>query len=65
MTQGRFIVIDGSEGAGKSTQINYIRDWLSEHNIDFWLTREPGGTPVGEQIRHILLNPANAELSIS
>lgn len=35
MTQGRFIVIDGSEGAGKSTQINYIRDWLSEHHIDF------------------------------
>lgn len=59
MTQGRFIVIDGSEGAGKSTQINYIRDWLSEHQIDFWLTREPGGTPVGEQIRNILLNPAN------
>ncbi|MBV7435518.1 dTMP kinase [Cardiobacteriaceae bacterium TAE3-ERU3] len=59
MKRGRFIVIDGSEGAGKSTQINYIRDWLSEHHIDFWLTREPGGTAVGEQVRNILLNPAN------
>lgn len=59
MTRGRFIVIDGSEGAGKSTQIHYIRDWLRDQHIDFWLTREPGGSAVGEQIRHILLNPAN------
>lgn len=51
------MVIDGSEGAGKSTQLDCIRRWLTEQGIDSWLTREPGGTALGEQIRQLLLDP--------
>lgn len=59
MQTGRFITLDGSEGAGKSTQLQRIHRWLQEQNIDVWCTREPGGTPVGEQIRTLLLDPNN------
>ena len=55
----KFIVVEGSEGVGKSTQIKYIKLFLEENNIDHIITREPGGTPFGESIRSIILDKDN------
>ena len=52
---GRFITFEGTEGAGKSTQIPIIKDWLMEQGINVVTTREPGGTDLSEKIRHLLL----------
>jgi dTMP kinase len=52
---GCFITLEGIDGAGKSTHLGFIRDWLSSHGIEAEFTREPGGTPLGEQIRALLL----------
>ncbi|MBV8681221.1 MAG: dTMP kinase, partial [Aquitalea sp.] len=52
---GRFITLEGIDGAGKSTHLDFIRDWLTAHDIAAEFTREPGGTPLGEQIRALLL----------
>lgn len=56
MSRGKFITIDGLEGAGKSTQIDFIKKYLSDRNRDVFLTREPGGTDLGEQLRALLLD---------
>lgn len=56
MTRGRFITLEGGEGAGKSSNIPFIEAWLRERNIDLLMTREPGGTPLSERIRDILLD---------
>lgn len=58
MEKGKFITIDGIEGAGKSTQIDFICDYFRNKNINVVLTREPGGTELGEKIRDLLLNPS-------
>lgn len=55
--QGKFITVEGIEGVGKSTNINFIRQQLEAAGRDVVLTREPGGTPLGEAIRGLLLNP--------
>jgi len=52
---GCFITLEGIDGAGKSTHLGFIRDWLAEHGIAAEFTREPGGTPLGEQVRALLL----------
>lgn len=52
--KGRFIVVEGLEGAGKSTVINFIKRFLSNQRIELTLTREPGGTRVGEMIRNLI-----------
>ncbi|HEB27031.1 MAG TPA: dTMP kinase [Porticoccus sp.] len=54
---GKFITIEGVEGVGKTTNINFIRQWLAQLNIPHVATREPGGTPLAESIRELLLSP--------
>lgn len=56
-TRGCFITVEGSEGAGKSTNLNILSDVLSEHQIEFYLTREPGGTALAEELRELILRP--------
>lgn len=56
---GLFITLEGPEGAGKSTNRDYLAERLREHGIDVLLTREPGGTPLAEQVRELLLAPSN------
>lgn len=53
---GKFITLEGTEGAGKSTNLAFIQDWLSEQGVDHIVTREPGGTEISEAIREVLLN---------
>lgn len=53
---GKFISIEGQDGAGKTTNLEFICDQLALKSIDFIVTREPGGTPLGEAVRDILLN---------
>ncbi len=55
MKSGRFITVEGTEGAGKSTAIAHIQRWLEDKGHGAIITREPGGTPLGEEIRSILL----------
>ena len=54
--RGRFITLEGSEGSGKSTNLSYIHQRLQQAGIEVILTREPGGTPLGETIRELLLD---------
>jgi len=61
--RGRFITLEGSEGSGKSTNLAYIHQQLQQSGIDVVLTREPGGTPLGEQIRGLLLDHKQAAMS--
>jgi dTMP kinase len=56
--RGRFITLEGMEGAGKSTQLRVVRDYLRERDISVLTTREPGGSPIAERIRDILLDPS-------
>ncbi len=62
MTAARFIVFEGGEGAGKSTQSSALADYLEARGHRVRRTREPGGTPAAEAIRAVLLDPANAGL---
>lgn len=55
----QFITLDGIDGAGKTTQLNVIRDWFATQQLPVLFTREPGGTPLGEQLRNILLDPSS------
>ena len=61
--KGYFISVEGGDGSGKSTQIRKIDAYLQEKGLDFILTRAPGGTPVAEKIRELILDPANKALT--
>mgnify|MGYP001627462780 CR=1 FL=1 len=56
MQRGKFLTIEGTEGVGKSTNLAFVRDWLQSRGIEVVVTREPGGTPMAEEIRALLLN---------
>lgn len=61
MKRGTFITIEGTEGAGKSTALQFIQSYLTKAGKEVVVTREPGGTVVAEEIRKILLHPMNSE----
>jgi len=61
--RGRFITLEGGEGAGKSTNLDYIQRRLEAAGVLVQVTREPGGSPLGEKVREILLNPEHAAMS--
>jgi dTMP kinase len=54
--RGRFITLEGPDGSGKTTAARHLAEWLRSRGVPTVLTREPGGTPVGDEIRHILLH---------
>ncbi|MFC0627611.1 dTMP kinase [Kribbella deserti] len=62
-TQGLFIALEGGEGAGKSTQSTALAGWLTEQGYEVLLTREPGATEFGQQLRQIVLDPATGDIS--
>lgn len=57
MNQGRFITVEGTEGVGKSTNLAFIQQWLEAQGHKVLVTREPGGTPMAEEVRALLLAP--------
>jgi dTMP kinase len=63
MKRGMFITLEGLEGAGKSSNVPFIRDWCERHGRSVVVTREPGGTPLGEQIRELLLHKQDMAVS--
>ena len=63
MKKGFMVVFDGSNGAGKTTVIKSVEKHLISKGFDVLLTREPGGTPIGEKIREVILDPSTPEMS--
>ena len=61
--KGVFIVMEGPDGSGKTTQINLLKEYLEEAGYECLITREPGGTVIGEEIRQLILNPEHKEMS--
>ncbi len=61
--RGQFITIEGLDGCGKSTQLNRLAEVLRQEGIEVVVTREPGGTPIGERVRAVLLDSGTAGLS--
>ena len=62
MNKGFMVVFDGSNGAGKTTVINEVEKYIAQKGLDVVLTREPGGTNIGEKIRSIILDPTTPEM---
>lgn len=60
--KGRFITVEGTEGVGKSTNMNFIRELLDTANIPHIVSREPGGTPLAEEIRNVLVVPREEKM---
>lgn len=63
MKSGLFISLEGGEGVGKSTNLQFIQQWLTQHQIPVTVTREPGGTVVAEKIRSLLLERQDEAIS--
>lgn len=61
--KGTFITFEGCEGVGKSRQIHLLEEYLKKNNVKYFLTREPGGTPVSEQIRSVILDGKNEDMA--
>ncbi|MBN1766230.1 MAG: dTMP kinase [Sedimentisphaerales bacterium] len=62
--RGKFIVLDGPDGCGKSTQIRLLKDVLKNSGVPVLVVRDPGGTMIGERIRQIILDDHHTEMSI-
>ncbi|MCL6268761.1 dTMP kinase [Sansalvadorimonas sp. 2012CJ34-2] len=60
---GFFLTVEGGEGAGKTTNIEFIESWLQQQGLDYIRTREPGGTPLAERIRDLLLTPGDEKVA--
>lgn len=63
MPRAMFITLEGGEGAGKSTNLEFVRQWLQHAGRDVVVTREPGGTELGERVRDILLHRRELQIS--
>ena len=61
--KGLFIVMEGPDGSRKTTQINLLEQYLKEAGYECLITREPGGTVIGEEVRELILNPEYKEMS--
>ena len=61
--RGKFITFEGCDGCGKSTQLKLLSAYLTENNVPHIFTREPGGGKISEEIRQILLNGKNMEMT--
>ncbi len=61
--KGKFVTFEGPEGVGKSRQIKLLQAYLEEKGISYYLTREPGGSNISEQIRSVILNGDNKEMT--
>ncbi|MBY6038550.1 dTMP kinase [Fictibacillus nanhaiensis] len=60
--KGLFITLEGPDGSGKTTQVRRIAEYLTQNQIDFIQTREPGGTRISDQIRSLILDPEHKEM---
>lgn len=65
MSRGRFVTFEGVEGTGKTTQLGLLADALTRRGLDVVETREPGGTPLGERLRGLLLDPAGDPVALA
>lgn len=63
VTKGRFITVEGTEGVGKSTNMAFIENWLNDAGKELVITREPGGTELGEKLRAVLLDAKEQSMS--
>ena len=63
VSQGRFITVEGTEGVGKSTNMAFIENWLKQSGKELVVTREPGGTVLGEKLREVLLDAKEQSMS--
>lgn len=63
MSRGLFITFEGTDGTGKSTQIEFAREYFESRGFNVLMSREPGGTSISEKLRDILLDKANGEMS--
>ena len=55
--KAQFLTLDGIDGSGKSTHLETMREWFERRGMPVLFTREPGGTPLGEELRRLLLSP--------
>ena len=63
MKRGYFISFEGPDGAGKSTQIEFLKQYLEDRGLEYIFTREPGGTKISEKIRKMLLDKENSDMT--
>lgn len=61
-TRGRFITLEGGEGVGKSTNLGFVSALLETAGLDVQLTREPGGTPLAERVRQLIVDPSGEQV---